>query len=107
MNWIRSAVTTEAWREAASRLQSGEWSLLGLWGEPGQAHLAFLENAKGELGAISVACDGNRYPSIGRLHPPAIRLERALRDLVGLEPEGLPDTRPWLHHSGAYPFLPV
>jgi Ni,Fe-hydrogenase III large subunit len=30
------------------------------------------------------------------LHAPAIRLERAVRDLWGLEPIGLPDTRPWL-----------
>jgi Ni,Fe-hydrogenase III large subunit len=107
MNWTRSVVTTEAWREAATRLQSGELTLLGLWGEPGQAHLAFLDNAKGECGVVSVGCEHNRYPSIGRVHPPAIRLERAMRDLAGLEPEGLPDTRPWLHHVAPYPFLPV
>jgi Ni,Fe-hydrogenase III large subunit len=37
-------------------------------------------------------------------------LERAARDLFGLEPVGLPDTRPWLDHGPnptAYPFLPV
>ena len=107
MNWTRSVVTTEAWREAANRLQSGEWSLAGLWGEPRLAHLAFVDNAQGEFGVVSVACEGGRYPSIGRVHPPAIRLERAMRDLAGLEPEGLPDTRPWLHHVAPYPFLPV
>ena len=30
---------------------------------------------------------------------PAIRLERAIRDLWGLKPVGLPDTRPWLDHG--------
>ena len=30
-----------------------------------------------------------------------------MRDLVGLEPEGLPDTRPWLRHDGDYQFLPA
>src|SRR5262249_44849703 len=30
---------------------------------------------------------------------PAIRLERAARDLFGLTPEGLPDPRPWLDHG--------
>ena len=42
--------------------------------------------------------------------PPAIRLERAARDLYGLDPIGLPDTRPWLDHGAnptGYPFLPV
>jgi Ni,Fe-hydrogenase III large subunit len=33
---------------------------------------------------------------VGALHPPAIRLERAVRDLYGLDPLGLPDARPWL-----------
>jgi Ni,Fe-hydrogenase III large subunit len=33
------------------------------------------------------------------VHPPAIRLERAIRDLFGLEPEGAPDTRAWLDHG--------
>jgi Ni,Fe-hydrogenase III large subunit len=107
MNATRKIVTTEAWREAGRRLQSGELSLIGLWGEPGHAHLAFLDNALGELGALSVACEANRYPSIGLVHPPAIRLERALRDLEGLEAEGSPDVRPWLRHVAPYPFLPV
>ena len=38
----------------------------------------------------------NLSPSVGALHPPAIRLERAIRDLYGLEPVGAPDARPWL-----------
>ena len=44
------------------------------------------------------APDG-RYPSIAAHHPPAIRLERAIRDLFGHEAEGLPDARPWLDHG--------
>ena len=93
------------WEQAIQQLQSGKQSLLGLWGEPGRAHMALL--GSGKLSLTNVACEGNRYPSVGRLHPPAIRLERAIRDLVGLEPEGLPDTRPWLRHGGAYAFLPA
>jgi hypothetical protein len=33
------------------------------------------------------------------LHPPAIRLERALADLCGLYAEGGLDHRPWLDHG--------
>src|SRR5258706_6050824 len=60
-----------------------------------------------ELCVLSFACEANRFPSIGRLHPPAIRLERAMRDLAGLEAEGSPDSRPWLRHGGPYPLLPA
>ena len=115
MNWTHSVVNREAWQQAAAQLQAGELSLLGLWGEPGFAHLAVIERETNACCVVSLACEANRYPSIGRLHPPAIRLERAIRDLAGLEPEGLSDTRPWLDHGrwrGAatphvYSFLPA
>ena len=106
-NWPRSILHRHAWERAAARLQAGELALLGLWGEPNHAHMAVLENETHACAVLSIECEGNRFPSVGRVHPPAIRPERAIRDLVGLEPEGLPDTRPWLHHSDAYRFLPV
>jgi Ni,Fe-hydrogenase III large subunit len=104
MNWPRTVVPRDIWQAAAARLQAGELSLLGLWGEPGFAHMALLE---GHCSILSFACEGGRFPSVGRLHPPAIRLERAARDLHGLEPEGLADTRPWLRHGAPYEFLPA
>src|SRR5687767_3038245 len=107
LNWPGSVVRREDWEQAAARLQAGELALLGLWGEPGHAHMALIEHETNACTLLSVACEANRFPSVGRLHPPAIRPERAIRDLVGLEPEGLPDTRPWLRHSGAYQFLPA
>src|SRR5712692_401622 len=107
MDWTPLAVNRDAWEQAAERLRSGESSLLGLWGEPGCVHMAVIEKLSNELRLLSFACEANRFPSIGRLHPPAIRLERAIRDLAGLEPEGAPDTRPWLRHGGLYPFLPA
>jgi Ni,Fe-hydrogenase III large subunit len=69
--------------------------------------MAVFDNA---IVVLSLDCRSGSYPSVGALHPPAIRLERAARDLFGLEPVGLPDTRPWLDHGAnptAYPFLPV
>ncbi|MEX2240599.1 MAG: NADH-quinone oxidoreductase subunit C, partial [Burkholderiales bacterium] len=107
MNWSRSIVDREAWQAAAARLHAGELCLLGLWGEPGFVHMAVMQSASNECSVLSLACEGNRFPSVGRLHPPAQRLERAARDLYGLEPEGLADARPWLRHGGAYPFLPA
>jgi Ni,Fe-hydrogenase III large subunit len=105
--WPHSILPRDAWAAAAARLQSGELALLGLWGEPSHAHMAVMENETNACSVLSIECEASRYPSVGRLHPPAIRPERAMRDLVGLEPEGLPDTRPWLHHRGPYQFLPA
>jgi Ni,Fe-hydrogenase III large subunit len=95
------------WTQAAQRLQTEQASLLSLWGEPGRAHMAVIDNQSHEVALLQYECEANRFPSIGRLHPPAIRLERAMRDLVGLEAEGAPDARPWLRHTGSYPFLPA
>src|SRR5262249_43174720 len=80
--------------------------------------------AVGDIAVVTIECPSGRFPSVGALHPPAIRLERAMRDLYGLEPIGTPDARPWLDlgfwevkyplgaRSGAtapapYAFLPV
>jgi Ni,Fe-hydrogenase III large subunit len=42
------------------------------------------------------------YPDVSRFFIPAIRMQRAARDLVGIEAEDASDTRPWLRH-GAWP----
>src|SRR5438132_10243900 len=97
--WPRAVVSRKSWQQAADRRQSGEWSLLGLGGEPDWAHMAVTEPETHACAVLSVACEASRFPSIGALHAPAIRLERAMRDLVGLEPEGLADARPWLDHG--------
>jgi Ni,Fe-hydrogenase III large subunit len=60
-------------------------------------HMA-LSDAAG-LCVISLACPDGQFPSVGRLHAPAIRLERTIRDLFGLTPVGAADTRPWLDHG--------
>jgi Ni,Fe-hydrogenase III large subunit len=95
--WPRAVVNHEGWRRAAGLLSAGQWTLLGLWADREEAHMALTDD--GDLGVLSVACENKRFPSIGQSHPPAIRLERAIRDLWGLEPEGLADTRPWLDHG--------
>ena len=122
--WPRAVVTPETWGAASESLAAGELTLLGLWGEAGAVHVALLDEPVGAIGVMSLNC-GHAFPSVGRHHPPAIRFERAIRDLFRLEPEGLPDTRPWLDHgrwptshplgaqteAGApppgYPFLPA
>src|SRR5208282_426698 len=101
--WPRSIVDRETWLQATRLLSDGQWTLLGLWAEREQVHMAVDD--KGELGVLSFICENSRFPSVGQLHPPAIRLERAIRDLWRLEPEGLADARPWLDH-GRWRFPP-
>jgi len=59
-------------------------------------HMAMLDDTTGEIAVISLPCPAGRFPSVGALHPPAIRLERAIHSLYGFEPAGAPDPRPWL-----------
>jgi Respiratory-chain NADH dehydrogenase, 30 Kd subunit len=97
--WPRAAVDDEIWRFAAGKVAEGTWVLVGLWGDAEAVHMALLDEGDATIAAITLECSERRYPSVGHAHPPAIRLERALRDLCGLEPEGAPDRRPWLDHG--------
>jgi Ni,Fe-hydrogenase III large subunit len=95
--WPRVVVSDDGWRAAIEHLAAGRATLLGLFGEPHMVHMALLDEA-GAIGVVSLACAG-RFPSVGRHHPPAIRLERTIRDLFGLQAEGALDQRPWLDHG--------
>jgi Ni,Fe-hydrogenase III large subunit len=97
--WPRIVVTTDAWRRAAGELAAGRATLLGLWGDADPAplvHMALADAAAGEILVMSLACPDRKFPSVGALHPPAIRLERAIHSLYGYTPIGAPDDRPWL-----------
>jgi len=99
--WPRAIVHEDGWREAIDHLVAGSCTLLGLWGDAPDVHapdvhMALLSAQAGDIAVISYRTEGGAYPSVGARHPPAIRLERAIRDLFGLEATGAPDTRPWL-----------
>lgn len=97
--WTRAVVDSDRWKQGAEGLASGAWSLLGLWGAAGEVHMALSDETDGTIGVVTLVCENGRFPSVGQRHPPAIRLERAVRDLWSLEPEGLEDIRPWLDHG--------
>jgi len=94
--WPRAIVGYEGWNEATSLLVHGRLTLLGLWGDAGEVHMALLDERADDIAVISYACQDGKYPGVGAKHPPAIRFERAIRDLFGLEAVGARDTRPWL-----------
>jgi Ni,Fe-hydrogenase III large subunit len=97
--WPRVVVDASVWTFAASELAHGRWSLLGLWGEPATVHMAIMDGQTAEIAVVSLDCPNRTFPSVGKHHPPALRLERAICDLFGLSAEGSPDTRPWLDHN--------
>ena len=90
----RSKVTEDGWNKAADRLAAGEATLLGLWADAPDVHMALLEG--GDVALVTYTCGDGRYPSIGAKHAPAIRLERAIGDLFGLDAVGATDARSWL-----------
>jgi Ni,Fe-hydrogenase III large subunit len=97
--WPRVVVDASVWTFAASELSHRRWSLLGLWGESATVHMAIMDGQTAGIAVISLDCPNRTFPSVGRHHPPALRLERTINDLFGLSAEGSPDTRPWLDHN--------
>jgi Ni,Fe-hydrogenase III large subunit len=122
--WPRVTVTDDGWQQAIDLLADGSCTLLGLWGDTPEIHMALLDETSSDVAVVSYVCKSGKYPSVAAHHPPAIRLERAIRDLFGLEAVGAPDSRPWLdlgfwnvrhplgkrgpaHKPAPYKFLPV
>ena len=124
--WPRFEIDTHTWTAVAQALGEGGGDLLGLWGEKDNVHLALRVAGQPKPCVVSVRTRTSDFPSVGRFHAPAIRLERSLRDLYDFAPLGAPDRRPWLDHGawgvraplgsrppaarrdpGSYEFLPV
>jgi len=108
---VRTIVDVAGWEALAAELANGDaWSLLAHWGEPGAVHAALFDARDGAVAVATLICPANRFPSLGRRHAPAIRLERAIRDLYGIAAEDAPDLRPWLDHGRwpqRYPLAPL
>src|SRR6266568_3937656 len=94
--WPRVVVGADEWRHAGEALKAGTWTLMSLWGDTRAVHMAVLDEAIADIAVLTFECQDGTFPSVGALHPPAIRLERAIHDLFGLTPVGALDERPWL-----------
>ncbi len=104
----QTSVKVDGWLKAIDRLAEGSLTLLSLWADPPDVKMATLDAASGDINIITYVTRHNQYPTVGVKHPPAIRLERAIRDLHKLDAIGASDTRPWLTHTTApYEFLPA
>jgi Ni,Fe-hydrogenase III large subunit len=97
--WPRVIVGDDGWLAAIEHLTSGRASLLGLWGEPADVHMALLSADFTEIAVVSLQCADGKFISVAARHPPALRLERTIHDLFGLQAIGTADQRPWFDHG--------
>ncbi len=104
--WPRFDVDRKIWARIIARL-GNSLDMIGLWADDRKIHMAIFEPACKTFAVASLDVTAGKYPSVAKVHPPAMRLERTIHDLFGHQPQGLPDTRPWLDHTEPYSFLPV
>jgi Ni,Fe-hydrogenase III large subunit len=113
--YVRLAVDADTWSNLAAGLALAHHELSALWADAGAVRMALNDPGRALRAIVSLETAGGRYPSVAAHHPPATRLERAMRDLHGVQPIDLPDPRPWLDHGRwpgrqegqPYKFLPT
>src|SRR5215216_3206430 len=92
-------VDAAGWERLAEDVTAGRTTLVDLWGDAGVMRMAVLDHDRTRIDIAALLCPDGAFPSVGRRHTPALRLERTARDLYGLEPRGGPDQRRWLDHG--------
>jgi Ni,Fe-hydrogenase III large subunit len=95
--WPRYEVDQDTWVVIGEALGEGGAELFGLWADAQRIYLALRGGIDPCI--VSMPMRPTGFPSLGRTHLPAIRLERAIHDLYGYAPVGGPDRRPWLDHG--------
>ena len=95
----RFRLDSSSWHGMIEQMPSAEWTVMALWGEPDEVHVALRDEENGQIAVASHPCPEHRFYSMAKVRPCAIRLERAIHDLWGLAPMGAEDHRPWLDHG--------
>ena len=95
------------WHQTAGHISASGGKLLTLWGADDRdrdrffrVYAAYIESTGIRILEHAVDAAANpSYPSITEIFPSALRMERAIFDLVGLRSSD-PDQRGWLRHNG-------
>ena len=98
-------VAPTAWHHFAEDASASGGRLLALWGAGGAAterRVTVLILLSDRALAASTRLDGDPCPGIEDIFPAAARMQRAMRDLSGIESTD-PDVRPWLRHTAWAP----
>lgn len=103
------------WSAAAQWFARAGDRLVALWGaderdvDKGFAvYAAYAASDALACVRLPVSSEAPDYPDVSRYFPSALRMQRAVFDLLGLTARGTEDQRPWLRH-GAWPagFFPL
>ena len=99
----RRAVDAGGWRAAAQDVAASGGRLLTLWASADAVGVPCVWAAyAAEQGVLLVSCaiepPARAYPALDDLFPAAVRQQRAVRDLSGLQARAA-DDRPWLRHA--------
>jgi Ni,Fe-hydrogenase III large subunit/Ni,Fe-hydrogenase III component G len=99
-------VTPAQWIEEARRAREAGARLVALWGadnrdrdESFSIYAAYAMAHGLVVLELPVAARTGAFPDLSGLFPAASRMQRAVRDLLGVAAEGAEDTRPWLRHA--------
>jgi Ni,Fe-hydrogenase III large subunit/Ni,Fe-hydrogenase III component G len=105
---FRASVTVEEWESTALSIAENHGRLITLWASEKRAG-KFVVSVVYEIEGgqllwldLALARGVGEYPDISTFFPAAIRMQRAMRDLLGIQADGATDSRPWLDH-GAWP----
>jgi Ni,Fe-hydrogenase III large subunit len=97
--WPRFSLDVAGWRQLIDALAARRWPLLGLWADGARVHVALEDHSAKQFAVASHDTVDGTYHSLATVRPAAIRLERAARDLAGLNATTAEDLRPWLDHG--------
>ncbi len=96
------------WTHVAEEARRQQMRFVALWAaeagaHDGQALYAYMAFAHPEHRHVLLRTDlipeNPVLPDISRHYIAAVRMERALQDMFGIQVDGLADTRPWLKHE--------
>lgn len=102
----RAEVNADEWTSTALAVAEDHGTLITIWGSEKRRGLlvasAVFEINTGELLWLDLPLAKGlvHYPDLSSLFPSATRMQRAIKDLLGLEADGASDSRPWLRHGG-------
>ena len=71
--WPRANVSDEGWHQAIDLLAEGRCTLLGLWADAPDVHMALLDESSGKLAIVTCIAKSGKYPSVAARHPAAAR----------------------------------
>lgn len=101
----RATVDEAAWEECALAIAQNHGQLITLWSSQKSAKkfavtaIYSMQNEGLLWLDLPLRNNGVTFPDISGLFPSATRMQRAMRDLMGLTAMGSGDNRPWLNHG--------